>query len=276
MCFTGTTEEAKALGTGMKREWRESCMAQHANWTYMFWDKAAALKLLNNRYPWFTKIFLSYRKVVSQGDALRPFLMHSFGGLYVDLDVECYRSSEAFLAGHDLVFQSEKNEEDVSNAMVASITGHPFWNAVVRKMIVEAKRANEKTLHSGSILTSTGPDVFKEVFKRWAEYVRPQPPYGGEYMVHGTRVKYYPRGHWFVPCLWDDTACHKGTNLAAAAGKPDARLAGHHQFTGSWLGTLNETDATPKPVISKGEAKGEGDAKGTRTEAKLKLRVSLT
>ena len=62
--------------------------------------------------------------------------MHSFGGLYVDLDVECYRSSEAFLAGHDLVFQSEKNEEDVSNAMVGSITGHPFWNAVVRKMIV--------------------------------------------------------------------------------------------------------------------------------------------
>ena len=79
-----------------------------------------------------------------------------------------------------------------------------------------------------------------------------------------------------MPCLWDDTACHKGTNLAAAAGKPDARLAGHHQFTGSWLGTLNETDATPKPVISKGEAKGEGDAKGTRTEAKLRLRVSLT
>ena len=62
--------------------------------------------------------------------------MHAFGGMYVDLDVECYKSSEPFLQGHDLVFQSEKNEEDVSNAVVASITGHPFWNAVVRKMIV--------------------------------------------------------------------------------------------------------------------------------------------
>lgn len=62
--------------------------------------------------------------------------MHAFGGMYLDLDVSCYKSSEPFLQGHDLVFQSEKNEEDVSNAVVASITGHPFWNAVVRKMIV--------------------------------------------------------------------------------------------------------------------------------------------
>ena len=47
----------------------------------------------------------------------------------------------------------------------------------------EAKRANEKVLDSGSILTTTGPNVFKEVFTRWVEYVRPGPPYGGGYMV---------------------------------------------------------------------------------------------
>lgn len=66
-----TTEEATVLGSGMKREWRESCIAAHPNWTYMFWDRAAALKLLNNRYPWFTKTFLSYRKVVSQGTHIK-------------------------------------------------------------------------------------------------------------------------------------------------------------------------------------------------------------
>ena len=32
--------------------------------------------------------------------------MHAMGGLYLDLDVECFRSSEQFLAGADVVLQA--------------------------------------------------------------------------------------------------------------------------------------------------------------------------
>jgi hypothetical protein len=78
---------------------------------------------------------ISHNGCLCAGDALRPFLMHAFGGLYLDLDVSCYWSSEPFLLGHDIVFQSEfSGEADVNNAVVASVPGHPFWNAVIRNI----------------------------------------------------------------------------------------------------------------------------------------------
>ena len=70
------------------------------------------------------------------GDALRPFLMHAFGGLYIDLDVQCLRSSEASLLGHDIVLQSEyRAGQDVVNSIMASVPGHVFWKYVITEML---------------------------------------------------------------------------------------------------------------------------------------------
>lgn len=70
------------------------------------------------------------------GDALRPFLMHAFGGLYIDLDVQCFRSAEPSLLGHDIVLQSEYREgRDIVNSIMASVPGHPFWKAVITEML---------------------------------------------------------------------------------------------------------------------------------------------
>ena len=55
------------MGSGFKREWRESCLSNHSDWKHMFWDKAAALAFLGTHYPWFTSTFLAYPKVVLQG-----------------------------------------------------------------------------------------------------------------------------------------------------------------------------------------------------------------
>ena len=70
------------------------------------------------------------------GDALRPFLMHAFGGLYIDLDVQCFRSVEESLLGQDIVLQSEyKGGHDVVNSIMASVPGHPFWKAIITEML---------------------------------------------------------------------------------------------------------------------------------------------
>ncbi len=47
------------------------------------------------------------------------------------MDVECFKSPEPFLAGFDLVFQSEFREgRDINNAVMAGVPGHPFWMQV--------------------------------------------------------------------------------------------------------------------------------------------------
>ena len=77
------------------------CAAQthHPGWEYRFWDKEAAEKLLQERYSWFLPVFRSYPKVVLQSDALRAFILHAHGGVYLDLDTECFSNMEASLTG---------------------------------------------------------------------------------------------------------------------------------------------------------------------------------
>lgn len=41
----------------------------------------------------------------AQGDAIRYFVLHKYGGVYLDMDVECFRNMEHTLLDADLVLQ---------------------------------------------------------------------------------------------------------------------------------------------------------------------------
>jgi len=62
------------------------------------------------------------------GDALRPFLLHAFGGLYLDVDVECFEAVDASLGGFDIVLQLEDGgNKSLNNAVMAGVPGHELW-----------------------------------------------------------------------------------------------------------------------------------------------------
>ena len=63
-----------------------------------------------------------------KSDALRMFIMHHYGGLYLDLDVECYKPADDSLAGYQVVFQGA-GDEGINNAIMASVPGkQPSFN----------------------------------------------------------------------------------------------------------------------------------------------------
>lgn len=46
------------------------------------------------RYPWFLETFDGYRYPIQRADAIRYFVLHHFGGIYIDLDdvrIPCIR-----------------------------------------------------------------------------------------------------------------------------------------------------------------------------------------
>ena len=56
--------------------------------------------------------------------------------MYLDLDVQCFTSSEAWLAPYTLVLQSEYGDgRDIVNSVMASVPGHPFWKAIIGQMM---------------------------------------------------------------------------------------------------------------------------------------------
>jgi hypothetical protein len=58
--------------------------------------------------------------------------MKSFGGLYLDVDVECYTSVDSWLRGYDLILQSDYEDgHDIQNGVFASVPGHKYWDLVI-------------------------------------------------------------------------------------------------------------------------------------------------
>ena len=61
-------------------------------------------------------------------DAVRPFIMHAYGGVYIDVDVECLQPVDGFLEDHELVFQEEDfGYKSLVNSAIAGVPGHNFW-----------------------------------------------------------------------------------------------------------------------------------------------------
>jgi mannosyltransferase OCH1-like enzyme len=60
-------------------------------WQYMLWDRQDCEALLAQAYPWFLPTWLALPSLVLQSDAIRPFILHAHGGVYLDLDTECFR-----------------------------------------------------------------------------------------------------------------------------------------------------------------------------------------
>jgi mannosyltransferase OCH1-like enzyme len=95
---------------------------------------------------------------IQRADAWRYFVLHHIGGVYVDLDFECFRSVDSlFISG---VVLSEKDGGAVTNAIMGSEAGHPFWERVWRQL--------ERRKH-WPVLQSTGPDMLTEAWRDWRD-----------------------------------------------------------------------------------------------------------
>ena len=65
-----------------------------------------------------------------RSDALRVFIMHHYGGLFLDLDVECYRAADDSFQQYDVVLQGT-GDEGINNAVMASMPGKAQLHTVL-------------------------------------------------------------------------------------------------------------------------------------------------
>ena len=78
------------------KEWegaQKSCIDAHkeGNYTYKLWTDEQGLKLIRDEYPWFLPTYVSYPHAIQRVDAVRYFILHKYGGIYIDLDMGCNR-----------------------------------------------------------------------------------------------------------------------------------------------------------------------------------------
>ena len=62
-------------------------------------------ELIGQHYPWALDMFQGYNMEVKKADVGRVFILHHYGGLYLDLDCRCFRDVTDSLTDYDFVIQ---------------------------------------------------------------------------------------------------------------------------------------------------------------------------
>jgi hypothetical protein len=86
----------------LHQTWKTRKISEHSNtaseskilidnfakdWMYVLWTDNDILQLIDYRYPEYKEFYLGLNMNIKRSDMARYFIVHSFGGLYMDLDV---------------------------------------------------------------------------------------------------------------------------------------------------------------------------------------------
>jgi len=115
---------------------RRSAERMHAHWRIVDWDKDAAERLLNERYPWFLPVWRAYRSEIHRVDAIRYFCIHAYGGVYADQDIMFVRPLDALIAPprRTVLVCDTPLLGGLNNYFMAGVRGDPFFAHAISRL----------------------------------------------------------------------------------------------------------------------------------------------
>lgn len=153
-----------------QRTWQ----THHSDWTYYLWTDKDNREFLRRHYPWFLSVYDTYAESIMRVDAVRYFILYHYGGVYADLDAECFKSLEPILKDGQIILSLEREvhlkmhqrsgyplTEIVSNALMASVPGHPFWEHVFKQLVAHH--------HAAGALDATGPFFLTRAYESYPD-----------------------------------------------------------------------------------------------------------
>lgn len=218
----------------VKRWLSQSCKFYHQHWTQLVWTIDTLGELVRLRYPQYLDAWKAFeQKEIMRSDFARLVLLDTYGGVYLDNDILCYKATDRMLVGYDVVLQGSLSHEGVTNALSAGVAGA----AIFRKaMDLASVRILEPGRQDDPIYV-TGPLGLADAFHgmtgiRGWQWERHYNHTVGEhvYMV-------WPIGTWYLPCFFGDNECFKSCEKRERERPYSLRpnLAGRHMFKGSWV-----------------------------------------
>jgi inositol phosphorylceramide mannosyltransferase catalytic subunit len=150
---------------GWATKWHASWYKYNPQLQLVLWSDKMNRELVKTYAPWFLKTYDAFPVHIQRVDAVRYLILYLYGGIYVDLDFECYKSIERFRQ-YDLVFSYSGNAPFITNSIMMSRPGHPFWLKVLRQMQkMPPKKWYE--LKSYYVLRTTGPVMLHRVIQKY-------------------------------------------------------------------------------------------------------------
>jgi Glycosyltransferase sugar-binding region containing DXD motif len=125
------------------REWMEGWGRMHGGWEHRLWTDSNRPTLRNEA------CFVRATVPAQRADILRYEVVHRFGGVYLDVDMECLKSIAGLLDGVE-AFAAEEQPGELAIGIIGAVPGHPWLADVIAQLPASMEQ------HS-SILRATGP-----------------------------------------------------------------------------------------------------------------------
>lgn len=111
---------------------------------HWLWTDEQVFDFIKKDYPWFVDTFVNYKYDIQRYDAGRYFMLYHFGGLYLDLDLQCNVDLKSFLGEFsnrsDQVIVSQAYPFGVAIDIIATPPRHPFYHQLIHNLEGTANR----------------------------------------------------------------------------------------------------------------------------------------
>lgn len=158
----------------MPEDWKrnhEKWKELHPDYTFMLWDMQSCVELIKEIAPSFLEVFQQYPANVQRADAVRPFILLKYGGIYTDLDtypnlnvqplVDVYFS----VPDVEVAVAPSANTNTASNWFMMSKPQSMFWVSVIKEMY--ARRNNFYFTNHLRVMTTTGPNLIQDCIRKY-------------------------------------------------------------------------------------------------------------
>jgi len=138
--------------------YQSSVKTLHPDWEYRLWTDKDNRDLIERQFPWFLDTYDSYSHEIERVDAVRYFILYTFGGVYMDLDMECLKPIDELLENQEkphfsqLALPTLANSV-IGNALMASPPRHPFFGYLIKRL----PALRQQDITHADVLNNTGP-----------------------------------------------------------------------------------------------------------------------
>ena len=209
------------------REYFDGWHVKHPDFLHVLWTDEDNVQLVQQHYPEFLDHYNWLPLMIQKTDFVRLMYLHKFGGIYADLDYECFDNIVPHLPQQEGVLLVESPltlSEITQNSFMIGEAGHPFlYNVLllIAEIVSDVRDKHNvkypftklynnvffgRMLHTLSTLFMTGPATLDKAFVRTC--LR-SPQDGGKNVTsdvrllshdmfyEGTVAKHHHNGSWF-------------------------------------------------------------------------------
>lgn len=133
------------------------------------WTDDKSRAHIETHYPWFLATYDAYPYAIQRADAIRYFVLHHYGGIYLDLDDGCSRRLDVMRQYPAWLRRTIPT--GISNDAMGSVPGHSFFEFVIHKLESYARGYGMPYI---TVMSSTGPLFLSILWKQWKRDALPE------------------------------------------------------------------------------------------------------